>query len=104
MYICIYLQGELSFAAVLSKKLLLEKFKNLDPKLVMNVLHANEYKLQVNKCILQLIFYLFIIFYFLQKASDVLSEISGIGCLTTLDNPDIVVIAFYILIIIAVHI
>jgi len=48
----LYLQGEFTFSAVLTKKLLLEKFKHMNSTHVLNVLRAKNYKFHVNKRIL----------------------------------------------------
>ncbi|XP_050443159.1 uncharacterized protein LOC126847125 [Adelges cooleyi] len=64
------LSKENTFAAVLSKKLLSEKYKNLDSRLVLNVLRAKDYKFQ--------------------EASDVLSEVSGINSVLNKEDEKIV--------------
>ncbi|XP_025425962.1 uncharacterized protein LOC112694641 isoform X1 [Sipha flava] len=61
--------GGLSFAAVLSKQLLLEKFKHFDSKLIMDVLHSNGYKFE--------------------ESCNILTELSGRRCLSNQDSPNI---------------
>jgi len=48
-YFNLYLQGEFTFSAVLTKKLLLEKFKHINSTHVLNVLRAKNYKFHVIK-------------------------------------------------------
>ncbi|XP_026811963.1 NEDD4-binding protein 2 [Rhopalosiphum maidis] len=61
--------GEFTFSAVLTKKLLLEKFKHINSTHVLNVLRAKNYKFH--------------------EANEFLSEASGIKCSLNLDNPTI---------------
>uniref|UniRef100_A0A2S2PUE8 NEDD4-binding protein 2 n=2 Tax=Schizaphis graminum TaxID=13262 RepID=A0A2S2PUE8_SCHGA len=61
--------GEFTFSAVLTKKLLLEKFKHINSTHVLNVLRAKNYKFH--------------------EANEVLSEASGIKCPLNQDNPTI---------------
>ncbi|XP_025202013.1 NEDD4-binding protein 2 isoform X2 [Melanaphis sacchari] len=61
--------GEFTFSAVLTKKLLLEKFKHINSTHVLNVLRAKNYKFH--------------------EANEFLSEASGFKCLLNQDNPTI---------------
>ncbi|CAH1712521.1 unnamed protein product [Aphis gossypii] len=61
--------GEFTFSAVLTKKLLLEKYKHINSTRVLNVLRANNYKFH--------------------EANEILSEESGIKCSLNQDNPTI---------------